>query len=52
MVPNYPPYEKKIEHNGKEVTVHLWKNEEIGFTLKSCLFFIVMLHLKMKFKNV
>lgn len=30
MIANYPPYEKKIEHNGKEVTVHLWKNEEIG----------------------
>ena len=30
MIINNPPYEKTIEHNGKEVTVHLWKNEEIG----------------------
>ena len=30
MGSNYPPYEKMIEHNGKEVTVHLWKDEEIG----------------------
>lgn len=30
MIINNPPYEKMIEHNGKEVTVHLWKNEEIG----------------------
>ena len=28
MIINNPPYEKMIEHNGKEVTVHLWKNEE------------------------
>lgn len=25
MIINNPPYEKMIEHNGKEVTVHLWK---------------------------
>ena len=26
MIINNPPYEKMIEHNGKEVTVHLWKD--------------------------